>query len=145
MTQSNKSKKNPPFLPKSLKVGNSSLSCVSLQKLSKIFKSLGFGLGLKTFANFWRILVSVSENLVSGKKSRFRCRTIWFGEKVLASVSLKLVSEKSVRFGFVKFSLGLVKILFCHSVGGDADNDDDQEEDNGHTGSRQAFCCSQSG
>ena len=80
-----------------------------------------------------------------GKKSQFRCRTIWFGKKVLVSVSLKLVSEKSVRFGFVKFSLGLVKILFCHSVGGDADNDDDQEEDNGHTGSRQAFCCSQSG
>ena len=79
------------------------------------------------------------------KKSRFRCRTIWCGKKVLVSVSLKLVSEKSVRFGFVKFGLGLVKILFCHSVGGDADNDDDQEEDNGHTGSRQALCCSQSG
>ena len=26
----------------------------SLQKLSRILRSLGFGLGLKTFANFWR-------------------------------------------------------------------------------------------
>ena len=102
---------------------------VSVSRLLPIFGGFWFG-----FRKFGLV-----------KKFWFRCRTIWFGEKVLASVSLKLVSEKSVRFGFVKFSLGLVKILFCHSVGGDADNDDDQEEDNGHTGSRQAFCCSQSG
>ena len=44
----------------------------SLQKS----KSVGFGLGLKTFANIWRVLVSVSENLVSGKKSQFWFRKI---------------------------------------------------------------------
>ena len=31
----------------------------SLQKLSRIFRSLGFGLRLETFANFWRVSVSV--------------------------------------------------------------------------------------
>ena len=44
----------------------------SLQKVSKILRSLGFGLGLKTFANFWRALVSVSENLVSEKSFGFK-------------------------------------------------------------------------
>ena len=63
-------------------------------------------LGFETFANFlgfWfrfqkilsrkKVLVSVSENLVSEKKSRFRFRK-------------KLVSEKSLGFGFGKFGLG---------------------------------------
>ena len=40
----------------------------SLQKLSNILRSLGFGLGLETFANFWRVSVLVSENLVSENK-----------------------------------------------------------------------------
>ena len=65
-----------PVRSKSLKVGNSSFSCVSLQKLSKIFKSLGFGLSVETFTNFWRV-----------------------------SVSEKLASEKNLGFGFVKFGL----------------------------------------
>ena len=45
----------------------------SLQKLSRILRSLGFGfghgLGLGTFANFWRVPVLVSENLVTEKVS----------------------------------------------------------------------------
>ena len=55
-------------------------------------KSLGFG-----FEKIWsrkKVSVSVSENLVSEKKSRFRFRK-------------NLVSEKSLCFGFGKF--GLVK------------------------------------
>ena len=47
-------------------------------------------LGFETFANFLK--VSVSENLVSEKKSRFRFR------KNLVSVSENLVSEKKFRF-----------------------------------------------
>ena len=34
----------------------------SLQKLSRILRSLGFGIGFEIFVNFWR--VSASENLV---------------------------------------------------------------------------------
>ena len=58
-----------------------------------MLRSLGFGLGLETFANFLRVLVSVSENVVSEKKYRFRFRK-------------NLVSEKSFGFGFRKFGIG---------------------------------------
>ena len=43
----------------------------SLQKLSRILRSLGFGLSLETFANFCRVSVSVSKNLVSEKSLGF--------------------------------------------------------------------------
>ena len=55
-----------------------------------MFRSLSFGLGLETFANFFMISISVSKNLVSEKKYRFRFRK-------------NLVSEKS--FGFGKFCI----------------------------------------
>ena len=58
-----------------------------------MLRSLGFGLGLETFANFLRVSVSVSENVVSEKKYRFRFRK-------------NLVSEKSLGFGFRKFGIG---------------------------------------
>ena len=73
-----------------------------------MLRSLGFGLGLETFAKFFMISVSVSKNLVSeksigfgkfgigkevsvsvsekfglGKKSRFRFRKIWYRKKSL--------------------------------------------------------------
>ena len=67
-----------------------------LQKLSRILKSLSFSLGLETFANFWRVSISVSENLVLeksmcfgfrkfglGKKSLFRFWKIWYRKKSL--------------------------------------------------------------
>ena len=38
------------------------------EDLSRILRSLGFGFGLKTFANCRRVSVPVSENLVSEKK-----------------------------------------------------------------------------
>ena len=60
--------------------------------MSKIFKSLGFGLGFKTFASFWRILVSVSENLVSEKSLGLGVGQFGLG--------------KSLGFGFVKISFG---------------------------------------
>ena len=67
-------------------------------KMSRILRSLGFGLGLETFANFWRVLVSVLENLVSEKKSRFRFwnKSILFGKfgigkNVSVSVSVKIL------------------------------------------------------
>ena len=40
-------------------------------------------LGFETFANFLRVSVSVSENLVSEKKSRYRFRKIWYRKKSL--------------------------------------------------------------
>ena len=39
--------------------------------------------GLETFANFLVVSVSVSENLVSKKKSRYRYRKIWSRKKSL--------------------------------------------------------------
>jgi len=57
----------------------------------KMLRSLGFGLGLETFAKFLRVLVSVPDNLVSEQKSRFRFRKIWS-------------REKSICFGFGKKS-----------------------------------------
>ena len=65
----------------------------SLQKLSRILRSLGFGLGLETFADsIWRVSISVSENLVSEKslsfgkiflqkKSRFWSQKTWFRKR----------------------------------------------------------------
>ena len=102
--------------------------------MSRILRILGFGVGLETFANFWRVSLSVSENLVSVKKSRFwfRKKSIGFGEfgigkKVSVLVSENLVSEKSLGFGFGKFGLGkkvsvsvLVKILVSSFSGFDS-------------------------
>ena len=79
-----------------------------------MLRSLGLGLGLETFAKFLR--VSVSKNLVSEKKSRFRFLKIWFRKKSLGfgfeknwsrkkvsvSVSENLVSEEKYRFRFRK-------------------------------------------
>ena len=48
-----------------------------------MLRSLGFGLGLETFAKFLMISVSVSKNLVSEKKYRFRFRKIWYRKKSL--------------------------------------------------------------
>ena len=81
--------KVPNFGPK-----NSNFACKSqIFRISfqKMLRSLGLGLGLETFAKFLRVSVSVSKNLVSEKKSRFRFRK-------------NLVSEKSLGFG--KFGLG---------------------------------------
>ena len=58
-------------------------------------------LGFETFAKSLR--VSVSENLVSEKKSRFRFRK-------------NLVSEKSLGLGFRKFGLGKEKIQITRTV-----------------------------
>ena len=48
-----------------------------------MLRSLGFGLGLETFAKFLMISVSVSKKLVSEKKYRFRFRKIWYRKKSL--------------------------------------------------------------
>ena len=48
-----------------------------------MLRSLRFGLCLETFAKFLMILVSVSKNLVSEKKSRYRFRKIWYRKKSL--------------------------------------------------------------
>ena len=83
--------KVPNFGPK-----NSNFACKSqIFRISfqKMLRSLGLGLGLETFAKFLR--VSVSKNLVSEKKSRFR-----FRKKV--SVSENSVSEEKYRFWFRK-------------------------------------------
>ena len=46
----------------------------SLQKLPRILRSSGFGLGLETFANFWR--VSLSEIFISEKAPRLSISNI---------------------------------------------------------------------
>ena len=66
--------------------------------MSKIFKSIGFGLGLETIANFWR--VSISESLVSEKSIDFGFREFGLGKTI--SVLENLVSEKKSRYRFRK-------------------------------------------
>ena len=58
-----------------------------------MLRSLGFGLGLETFAKFFMISVSVSKNLVSEIKYRFRFQKIWY-------------RKRSLGFGFRIFGLG---------------------------------------
>ena len=83
--------KVPNFDPKTSNFAcKSQIFQISFQKM---LRSLGLGFGLETFAKFLRVSVSVSKNLVSEKKSRFRFRK-------------NLVSEKSLGFGFGKFGLG---------------------------------------
>ena len=92
------------------------------EDLSRIMRSLGFG--LETFANFWRVLELVSENLVSrkkslgfgfgelglGKKYWFRFQKIWSLKRVSVSVSENMVSEKKFRCRFRS------KFCYRHSV-----------------------------
>ena len=83
--------KVPNFGPK-----NSNFACKSqIFRISfqKILRSLGLGLGLKTFAKFLMISVSVSKNLVSEKKFRFRFQNFWS-------------RKKSIGIGFRKFGIG---------------------------------------
>ena len=69
--------KVPNFGPK-----NSNFACKSqIFRISfqKMLRSLGLGLGLETFAKFLRVSVSVSKNLVSEKKFRFRKKSLGIG------------------------------------------------------------------
>ena len=77
-----------------------------------MLRSLGFGLGLETFANFLRVSVSVSENVVSEKKYRFRFRKNLVSEEKYR-FQKNLVSEKF--FGFGKFCI-VNKVLVSVSV-----------------------------
>ena len=61
-----------------------------------MLRSLGFGLGLETFANFLRVSVSVSENLVSEKKSRYRFQKMWYRKKSIGFGFGKIWSRKKV-------------------------------------------------
>ena len=97
--------KVPNFGPK-----NSNFACKSqIFRISfqKMLRSLGLGLGLETFAKFLRVSVSVPDNLVSEKKSRF-----WFWENLVSEKKSwfrfrkNLFSEKSLGFGFGKFGFG---------------------------------------
>ena len=67
-----------------------------------MLRSFGFGLGLETFANFLRVSVSVSENLVSEKKSRYRFQKIWYWKKSLGIGFGKLGIGKKSRYRFRK-------------------------------------------
>ena len=67
--------------------------------MSKILRSLGFSLGLETFANFWRVSVLVLENLVSGKMSRFWFRKIWSQKKIMGFGYREFGLEKRISFG----------------------------------------------
>ena len=79
----------------------------SIQRWTFRFSKL---LGFETFANVLRVSVSVLENLVLERKSRFRFRKIWSRKKVSVSVLENLVSEKS--FGFRKFGLKKSRFWF---------------------------------
>merc|ERR1719284_1320791 len=59
-------------------------------------------LGFETFANFLRVSVSVSENLVSEKKSRYRFRKIWYRKKSLGIGFGKFSIRKKYRYRFRK-------------------------------------------
>ena len=63
-----------------------------------MLRSLGLGLGLETFAKFFRVSVSVSEELVSEKSLGFGI--FGLGKKVSVLVLENLVSEKKSRFWF---------------------------------------------
>ena len=63
-------------------------------------RSLGFG--FRIFGLGKKVSVSVLENLVLEKKSRFRFWKNLVSEKVLVSVSEYLVSEKKSRYRFQK-------------------------------------------
>ena len=67
-----------------------------------MLRSLGFGLGLETFAKFLMNSVSVSKNLVSEKSIGFGFGKFGIGKEVSVSVSEFLVSEKKSRFRFQK-------------------------------------------
>ena len=114
--------KVPNFGPK-----NSNFACKSqIFRISfqNMLRGLVLGLSLETFAKFLR--VSVTKNLVSEKKSRFRFRKNLVSEKFSVSVSENLVSEKKSRFrktlvsekslGFRKFGLGKEKIQITKAV-----------------------------
>ena len=73
--------------------------CFCTTSISEIDISVSKLLGFESFAKSLRVSVSVSENLVSEKKSRFRFRK-------------NLVSEKSLGLGFGKFGLGKEQIVF---------------------------------
>ena len=87
-------------------------------------------LGFETFAKSLTVSVSVSENLVSEKKSRFRFRKnlvsgkslrfgfgkFGFGKKSLFRFRKNLVSEKSLGFGFRKFGLRKEKIQITRTM-----------------------------
>ena len=109
------------------------ISCLSRCKVvlvAEIDISVSKLLGFETFAKSLRVSVSVSENLVSEKKSRFRFRKKMVLEKVSVSVSenlvlekksrfrfrKNLVSEKSLGFGFGKFGFGKEKIQITRTV-----------------------------
>ena len=74
-----------------------------------MLRSLGLGLGPETFAKFLRVSVSVSKNLVSEKKYRFRKNLV--SEKK-SRFRENLVSEKSLGFGFGKFGSGKKSLGF---------------------------------
>ena len=97
----------PNFGPK-----NSNFACKSqIFRISfqKMLRSVGLGLGLETFAKFLRVLVSVSQNLVSVKKSRFRFRK----NLVSVLVSEYLVSEKKYWFRFRKNLVSEISLGIC--------------------------------
>ena len=70
----------------------------SLQKFATILRSLGFGLGLETFANFWKVSVLVSESLVSEKSFGFG--RFGIGKKVPVSVSVKILVSSFSDVGY---------------------------------------------
>ena len=73
-------------------------------------------LGFETFANFLRVSVSVSENLVSEKKSRYRFRKIWYRKKVSVSVSVKILVSSFSGYQFVNILEHATKTTHFDSV-----------------------------
>ena len=91
-------------------------TCFSLAKTPECDISVSRLPRLETFANFLVVSVSVSENLVSKKKSRYRYRKIKSRKKVSVSVSTDLVSLEKSRYWYRKiwsrkksFGIGLRK------------------------------------
>ena len=84
------------------------------EDLSRILRSLGFG--LETFANFWRVSVSVSKNLVSEKKFRFWFWRIWSQKKSIGFGFGKIWSRKKSRFRKIWFWKKKSQYLFLSKL-----------------------------
>ena len=81
--------------------------------MSRILRGLGFGLGLETFANFWRVSVSVSENLVSEKNHGFGFGKFGLGKKVSVSVLENMVWKK-VSVSVSVMVMMTMACVWCH-------------------------------
>ena len=82
-----------------------------------MLRSLGFGLGLETFAKFLRVSVSVSKNLVSEKSLGFGFGKFGLGRKVSVSEKFGLGKKSRCRFRKIWYRKKSIGIAFGQNFG----------------------------